>query len=124
MEGCAGQKESPLGVETEQGLPPLTLEVLDVLSLVEDHVVPFLSPEREVILDHELVRCNANVERVVFAPTMPLDFSLFLSTKISEDLESWAPLFEFDFPVHDNCCRYHDEVRTPHTFVAGERCQE
>ena len=36
----AGEQEAPPAAEVEQQLPPLALEVLDVLRLVEDEVVP------------------------------------------------------------------------------------
>ena len=45
MEGGPGQEESALGGEVEEELPPLRLEVLDVLSLVQDQVVPLLATE-------------------------------------------------------------------------------
>lgn len=50
MQRSAGQEQPSFRVESEQGLPSLTLEVLDVLRFIQDHVVPFLSPEREVVL--------------------------------------------------------------------------
>lgn len=34
------EEETPLGVERQQRLPPLALEVLDVLSFVQDQVIP------------------------------------------------------------------------------------
>ena len=36
----AGEQEAPPAAEVEQELPPLALEVLDMLRLVEDEVVP------------------------------------------------------------------------------------
>ena len=40
LQRCAGEQEAPPAAEVEQELPPLALEVLDVLRLVEDEVVP------------------------------------------------------------------------------------
>lgn len=54
---------------------------------------------------------------------MSLDLSLLLGAKISEDLETWTPLFELHFPVHDDCCWHYDQVRAPDTFVTGQGCQ-
>ena len=116
-------QESALGVEPQECLPSLGLEVLDILGLIKDHVVPLFPPECKVILDHKLVRSNADVKRVLFAPTMSLDLSLLLGTEVGENLETWAPLFEFHFPVHDDGCRHHDQVRAPDTLVTGQRRQ-
>ena len=72
------KKKSSFGVKPEHRLPSLTLEVLDILSFVKDHIVPFLSTESEVVLNYELVRGDTNMEGVVFAPAMTFDLSLFL----------------------------------------------
>lgn len=42
-------------VKVQQALPALGLEVLDVLSLIEDQITPRLSPEGLVILQNQLV---------------------------------------------------------------------
>ena len=55
LQGCASQQKSTLGVEAKECLPALRLEILDVLGLVEDHVVPLLAAEGEVILNDELI---------------------------------------------------------------------
>ena len=58
----SSEEEAALGVEAQQCLPSLTFEVLDILSFIQDHVVPFLPPEGEVVLDDQLVRSDADVE--------------------------------------------------------------
>mmetsp|Transcript_9327 Transcript_9327/g.34919 ORF Transcript_9327/g.34919 Transcript_9327/m.34919 type:complete len:242 (-) Transcript_9327:2654-3379(-) len=45
LQGRASQQESPLRVEADQRVPPLALEVLDVVGLVQDEVVPLLPPK-------------------------------------------------------------------------------
>ena len=57
-------------VEVQETLPALRLKVLDVLRLVEDQVPPRLAPERLVILQHQLVGSDANVERVRLSPAL------------------------------------------------------
>lgn len=114
------QQQPPLGIEAQQGLPPLTFEILYVLRLVQNHIVPLLAPEGEMVLDHEFVRGDANVERIVFAPAVPLDLPLLLRAEVSKDLEARAPFLEFDFPVHDDCRWHNNEVRSPDAFVTRQ----
>jgi len=102
LERCSRQEQSSPRVEAEHGLPPLTLEVLNVLSLVENHVVPFFPSERKVVLDDQLVGCDTNVEGVVFAPAMSLDLPFFLGSEVRENFEARTPPFELHFPVHDD----------------------
>ena len=123
LQWCSCDQESSLGVEPQEGLPSLRLEILYVLSLIQDHVVPLFSPEGKVVLDHQLVRGDTDVEGVLLAPAMSLDLSLLLGAEVGEDLEAWAPLFKFHLPVHDDRCWYNDEMRTPDALVASERGQ-
>lgn len=57
-------------VEVQQALPALRLEILDVLSLVQNQVPPGLSSERLVILQHQLVRSDAHVESIRLRPAL------------------------------------------------------
>jgi len=52
LERGASQQQAALGIEPEEGLPPLALKVLDILGLVKDHIVPLLAAEGEVVLYH------------------------------------------------------------------------
>ena len=45
LKGRSRQEQAPGGLEVEEELPPLGLEVLDVLRLVQDQVVPLLATE-------------------------------------------------------------------------------
>lgn len=51
LQWSSRQQQPPVRVESEQGLPSLRLEVLNVLGLVQNHVIPFLAPERKMILN-------------------------------------------------------------------------
>lgn len=117
MKGGACQKETSPGVEPEQGLPPLALEVLDILGLIKHHVVPLLASEHKVVLDDQLVRRDANMERVVFAPALPLLFALFLASKIGEHLQRRAPSLELHFPVDHNGRGHDDQMGAPDAAV-------
>jgi len=57
-------------VEVQQALPALGLEVLDILRLVQNQVAPRLSPERLVILQHQLVGSDAHVESIRLCPAL------------------------------------------------------
>jgi hypothetical protein len=57
-------------IERQQRLPPLRLEVLDVVRLVQDEEVPFLPLEGTRVLHHELVAGNDHVEGPWLRPTL------------------------------------------------------
>ena len=59
-------------VEVQQALPALGLEVLDVLGLVQNQVPPGLPSEGLVVLQHQLVRSDAHVERVRLRPALKI----------------------------------------------------
>ena len=116
------QQQSSLGVESKQGLPPLALEVLNILGLIEDHVIPLLPSECEVILNHQLIRRDAHVKRVLFAPPMPLDLPLLLRAEVCEYLQCRAPLLELHLPIDNNGSGHDNQVRAPDALIAGEGC--
>jgi hypothetical protein len=91
------------------------------LGLIKDHIIPLFSSEGKVVLNHQLVGGDANVEGILLAPTMSLNFPLFLGAKVSKDLESWTPLLELHFPVHDDGGWDDNEMRSPDSFVTGQR---
>lgn len=66
LERRAGEKEPALRVEVEQRLPPLGSEVLDILGLVQDEVLPLFAAESDLVLNNNLVGSDAHVERVGF----------------------------------------------------------
>ena len=76
-----------------------------------------------MILDDQFVGSDANMERVLFAPPMALDLPLLLRTKVGQDLEAWAPSFEFHFPIHNNCGGHDNKMRTPDSLITSERGQ-
>ena len=51
LQGGTCQQQSPFRVEPKQGLPPLAFEILDVLGLIQDHIVPLLPSEGKVVLN-------------------------------------------------------------------------
>jgi|LauGreDrversion4_2_1035121.scaffolds.fasta_scaffold22543_5 hypothetical protein len=114
----ACKQESALSIEAQKGLPALALKVFDVLSLIEDHVVPLFATECKMVLDHQLIRGDADVEGVVLAPAMSLSFALLLRPEIGKDLEGGTPLLELHLPVDDDGCRNYDQMGSPHSFLA------
>jgi len=121
LKGCSREQQSSAGVESQQSLPSLAFEILDVLGLVENHVIPFLAPECKMVLDDELIRSDAYMERVLLAPAMTLEFAFLLRSEVRENLESGTPSFKLHFPVDDNRSRYDNQVRAPNTLVTSER---
>lgn len=57
-------------VEIQEALPALGLEVLDVLGFVQNQVPPGFPSERLVILQHQFVRGDADMEGIGFSPTL------------------------------------------------------
>ena len=76
-----------------------------------------------MVLNDKFIRGDANVERIVLAPSLPLDFPFLLRTKVSQDLESRAPPLELHLPVNDDGCRHYNKVWTPHPLVTGKGCE-
>lgn len=52
LNGRSGEQEPIPTLESKESLPPSTGRVLDVLSLVEDHILPLDSLEVLLILSH------------------------------------------------------------------------
>ena len=86
LQGCSCKQQPAFCIESQQGLPSLTLEVFNILGLIEDHIVPLLATESKVILNHELVGCDADMEGIFFTPTLSLKFSFFLGAKVGQNL--------------------------------------
>lgn len=107
------KEEAMLGMEAEENLPTLGLEVLNILCFVENHKVPFLALENLLILKRDFVRSDANLEVIHLAPSCSLLLSLFRWSVVRHDLKCWAPLLEFDLPVDQDTRRHDDQVRTP-----------
>lgn len=75
-------------VEAEERLPPLRPEVLDVVSLVENHVVPRLAAKDMLVREDELVGGHADVKRVLAVPASALLLALLLGPVVGENLEA------------------------------------
>lgn len=70
-----------------------------------------------MVLDHQLVGGDTNVERVLLAPALSLNLALFLRAEVGQNLESWTPALEFHLPVDYDRGWDYDEVRTPNATV-------
>jgi hypothetical protein len=120
LQGRPSEEQPPLSVKAKESLPPLTLEVLDVLGLIKDHIIPLLTSEGEVILNHKLVRGYADMEAILFGPAMALDLSLFLASKVGKNFKGRTPLLELHLPVNDDSRWDDNQVGTPDSLVAGK----
>ena len=118
------QEQPPSGVESEQSLPPLALEIFDVLSLIQNHVIPLFAPKDKMVLNHQLVGRDAHMEGVVLTPALPLEFALLLSAEVRKNLETRAPSLELHLPVDHDRRRHDDQVRSPDASVARKRGEE
>ena len=107
-------------VEVNERLPPLRLEVLDVLRLVQNKIVPLLPPERERVLHRKLVTRDANVEGVELRPARPQLLPVLRAAVVRQNLEGRAKLLDLHLPVHEARRRHDDQVRAPNTLVGGE----
>jgi hypothetical protein len=98
LERCTGQQKSPTATwKVEQKLPTLWLKILDVLSLVENQVMPLLPPEARVILDHQFVWGDAYVEGIRLSPADTFKSSFLLSAVICQDLKVYQRLAQQDW---------------------------
>lgn len=120
LEGRSSEQETALRVVIEEDLPTLTLKVLDVLGLIEDHVLPLFPAQDVDILGGKVVRGDADMERVLFAPSKTLLFPLLLTTIVAEDLEGRSPALELALPVEDDTGGHNNEMRTPDLVLTSE----
>ena len=109
-----------MSFEVEKDLPSLRFEVFDILSFIQDHIVPFFSSENEMIGNCYFVAGDADVKRVEFGPSFSFLLPFFGRAKICHDFEGWAPSFELNLPVHKNGGWDNHEMRTPNTLFNGQ----
>ena len=93
-------------MEPKQRLPTHTGRVLDILSLVENHILPLDTLEVLLILGDELVAGNQDVERSVLvitdlllAPELSKRCSILDVTPVRECLQAWYKAGELLLPV-------------------------
>jgi len=72
LKWSTSQEQSPACVKPEESLPTLTFEIFNVLRFIEYHIIPFLSSKYKMILNDQLVGCDAHMERVFLAPALSL----------------------------------------------------
>jgi hypothetical protein len=94
LERCTSEQQTSPRVEPEQRLPSLRSEVLDVMSLVKDQVVPRFASEHAFIGEDDLIRRDADVERIRRVPAFALFFPLLHVAVIREDFKPRKELFE------------------------------
>ena len=73
-------QEQPITtLEAQQSLPPSTRRVLDILRLIQNHILPFDPLEVLLILSHQLITSNQHVERCILVIT-----NLLLAPELSK----------------------------------------
>ena len=77
-----------------------------------------------MVLNHQLVRSDANVERILFTPALTLQLSLLLRAEVCQHLQTGTPALELHLPVNHDRCGDDNEVRTPNPSVASKRGQQ
>ena len=116
LKRSACQKQSAQAGEIQEQLPALGFEVLDVLCLVQNEILPLEPSKAAVVLDNQLVAGDTNVEGILFGPTLTFHPPVLLGAVIDKYLEGGAPLFDFHLPVEHDRSWHHDQVGSPHAF--------
>ena len=102
----SGQQKPIPAMEPKQRLPAHTGRVLDILSLIKNHILPLDTLEVLLILGDELVAGDQDVERSVLvvtdlflAPEFSKGCSVFDITPVWEGLQAWNEASELLLPV-------------------------
>ena len=90
------------------------------MSLVQDHVVPLLSPQHRCVFEGKGIRSNADVEVKFVVPPSAKLLSTFGIAIVAEDLEPREELLKLHFPIQDDTSWNDDQMRTPYPSVSGE----
>ena len=114
-------QEQPITtLEAQQSLPPSTRRVLDILRLIQNHILPFDPLEVLLILSHQLIAGNQNMEGSVLVvanlflgPELSQSSSVFDVTPVRERFELGNETGDLLLPVVQSRCRRDDQERTP-----------
>jgi hypothetical protein len=60
----SSQQKPSLTGKLQQHLPTLGAEILDMLGLVKDQIVPLLATEYELVLNDKLIACDSDMELI------------------------------------------------------------
>ena len=63
------------------------------------------------------------MEGVIFAPTVSLDLSFSLRSKVCEYFEARTPFLELHLPVHDDGGGDDDEMWSPNSSITSQGCE-
>ena len=117
--GASEKQAAPTG-EAEQRLPSLGLKVLDLVRLVQDHVLPLLPTKRLMVLHSKLVARDTNVEDTILGPPLALLLAFLDRSVVRQDFERGAELLELNLPVEHDARRDNHEMRAPVAFLHSE----
>jgi len=127
----SGQQQPVPAMESKQRLPTDTGRVLNVLSLVENHILPLDTLEVLLILGDELVTGNQDVERSVLiiadlflAPKLSKRRSIFDVTPVWEGLQGWDKASQLLLPIMKRRQGGNNEERSPDVVSFREVSQK
>ena len=93
-------------MKAQQNLPPGAVRRLDGLRLVKNHVLPSDLLEILRILDHQLIRCNQDVEfripgvgNVLSVPEFAENLSVFGTAPVRQHFDGWNKPGDFLLPI-------------------------
>lgn len=124
LQRSPGKQQPAFDLEGQQACPPLRLEVLNMVCLVEYHVLEPVAFEYLVILQNQFITGDDDVHSVGFGPAQPLGLALLDAALLVDDFEGRTPLFDFHLPLVHDGGRHHDQVRAPDALCARQVCQQ
>ena len=118
------QQESIAGVQLSEALGNLTLFVLDLVSLVDYDVLPFVLEKLSHTDPDSLKSGQADVELARLEVILEDFFPLGFGGDQVDHSHLWAPLFELFLPVGDDCFGHDDKEVIVHLFEFSQECQK
>lgn len=140
LNGCSCQQQPVAALETKKSLPSSTGGILDILGLVENHILPLYALEVLLILRdlrrivsirggglrpsaYQLIAGDENVERSVFVvrdfflrPEFPKSGAILDITPVGQGLQFWHKPSDFLLPVVQRGGGRHNQEWTPYVM--------
>ena len=120
-----GQEQSVSGIELKKDLPATTRVVLDSLSLIEDHVIPFdlekLSLVLRVVRDQivrrdQHVNLHRRVSQILWVKELAEFLALLCTAPVWQNLQGWTEFLQFILPIVKSGHRNNNQEGTPGAF--------
>ena len=124
LEGCSGQKKAVPRVELPEALRDLTLLVLDLVSFVDDDVLPLELEHLSHAKTNALKGREADVEFTRLEFVFEDVLSFFLRGDKVENSDFWDDSLEFFLPVGDDRFRDNNKEIVLYLLVFTQECEE